>query len=46
MYSKPEVTKVASSLEAVQSQQQKVLNSTADQPFPLIATPHAYEADE
>ncbi len=45
MYSKPEVTKLASSLEAIQSGGQKVVFYQFDNPQ-LIATPNAYEADE
>jgi hypothetical protein len=44
MYIRPEVTKSASSLEAIQSHGQKVAPSLVDNP--LIATANAYEADE
>jgi hypothetical protein len=45
MYSKPEVTKVAASLEAIQSGTSKPQNSTFDNGV-KIQTPLAYEADE
>jgi hypothetical protein len=47
-YSKPEVTKLSSSIEAIQSSGHKVLTSFLDN-YPTdtkIATPMAYEADE
>lgn len=44
MYSKPEITKLASSIEAIQSNNQKVQISAVDSP--KEATPLAYEADE
>jgi len=44
MYSKPEVTKVASSIEAIQSGNNKPQASVVDGMF--IHTPNAYEADE
>jgi len=44
MYSKPEVTKVASSIEAIQSGNNKPLRSVVDGDF--VTTPGAYEADE
>jgi hypothetical protein len=48
VYSRPEVTKLASSIEAIQSGTQKVLISPLDgYPMPdKITTPGAYEADE
>jgi len=45
-YSKPEVTKVASAVEVVRSNGQKVQPLIADSPYDLVATPNAYEADE
>jgi hypothetical protein len=45
-YNKPEVTKIIPSLEGIQSQQVKVKTSMQDSPYPMMATPQAYEADE
>lgn len=45
-YSKPEITMLASALEAVQSHGVKVQAVIADSPYELEATPSAYEADE
>jgi hypothetical protein len=46
MYSKPNVTKLASSIAAIQSNNQKVQASIFDNPNPFETTPMAYEADE
>jgi hypothetical protein len=46
MYTTPEVTKLSSSLGAIQSQGQKVQASVMDSPLFHVATPGAYEADE
>lgn len=44
MYSKPEVTKVVCSIEAIQSGTNKPQAALVDSMF--IHTPNAYEADE
>lgn len=46
MYSKPEITKLASSIEAIQSGNTKVEISFLDSPNSKRVTPLAYEADE
>jgi hypothetical protein len=48
VYNKPEVTKMASSIEVIKSQGAKEAPSTLDNypVFTQIATPTAYEADE
>jgi hypothetical protein len=47
VYDKPEVKRVSSSLEAVQSQNVKVKVFLMEGPqSPYDATPHAYDADE
>jgi hypothetical protein len=46
MYSKPNVTKLASSISAIQSNNQKVQAALIDSPTFEQVTPLAYEADE
>jgi hypothetical protein len=46
MYSKPEVTQFASSIEAIQHPHTKVQPVQADSPEELITTANAYAADE
>jgi hypothetical protein len=45
-YRKPEITTIASALEAVQSHNVKVIQSLLDGDNPYEASPNAYEADE
>ena len=46
MYSKPEVVRLASSLEAIQHPTGKPVSSLQDSPVFHIDTPNAYAADE
>ena len=45
-YGKPEITMTGPALDAVQSLNAKVLQTSGDGDDPYIATPEAYEADE
>ena len=45
-YQKPELTKLANAIDAVQSHGSKVMFQSDGQNSPLIATTNAYEADE
>jgi len=46
MYTKPEVAKLAASLEAIQHPTTKVQSSILDSPDFEVTTPLAYAADE